>query len=656
MSTYLPLVIVGISLGSIYSIVAMGITLTYKTSGVFNFAQGAIAAAAAYVFRSLHITHGVPWPIAFFIVLVAFSLVVGSLLELVARGLSDVPVSYRIVATVGLLVGVQSLLSLVFGLRPKQLPEFLGRDVHQIGAAYFSTADAIKAGIALAAAIVLSLYFRRTRSGMALRGVVDDAALLDMTGIDPVRVRRRAWVIGTAFASVSGMLIAPLLNVDALVLTLLVVHAFGACAIGRFTSLPLTYAGGIAVGIAEQLVQKYTAGNPTLAQIYPATSFGILLLVLIFTPRAKLVEVGRQVRQRQPRDLPVSSRTRTLGLVAGVCLLGFAPFYIDSSRLSTATAAIAQAALYLSLVVLIRMSGQVSLSQLALQGIGAATFGHLISSGGAATYNLGLPWIVGVLLAGILTTPIGLLVAIPAIRLSGTFLALATLGFGILLQQSVFGFGVFFGSGGAIDTPRPGWAQGPWAYYYLVLIVVCGCALLVKAVQRARLGRLLAALGDSPVALSTLGTNVAVARALAFGLSAFLAGVSGALAGGIGQRSNSFSFQTLAGLALIAVLAISTAIGGGGTIIPAFVAAVIFTFLPSYATQGSQNAGYGFQLGFGVVAVLVALSANGRWAGFVARRVGASAPRGTSSPVRTRLPEHAFSGPRALLLRDLGGQ
>lgn len=650
MSSYLPVVVAGISVGSIYAIAAMGLTLTYKTSGVFNFAQGAIAAAAAFLFRSLHVTHHLAWPLAFVIVLVAFGLVAGFVLERIARGLADVPVAQRIVATIGLLIMVQGILTLIFGTVPRSLPEFLGysTQAHHIGAAYFQNSDVVKAVMALAAAVGLSLYFRRTRSGVALRGVVDDAALLDMTGIDPARVRRRAWVIGSAFAAVSGMLIGPLLGVDAVLLTLLVVHAFGACAIGRFTSLPMTYVGGLLIGIAEQLVQKETSSHANLAQIYPATSFVVLLLVLVLTPRGRLQEVGRLVRTRPPQPSRLPAQARIVGAVIGCGLVLFAPFLVESTKLSTATFALAQVALYLSLVVLIRMSGQVSLCQFTLQGVGAALFGHAVSHGGLGAFNFGLPWPLAVIVAGLLTVPLGLIVAIPAIRLSGTFLALATLGFGILLQQSAFSFSFLFGSDSAVNTPRPHGADGPWAYYYVVLVAVVLCAALVKAVQHARLGRLLRAVGDSPLALSTLGTNVAITRALSFGLSAFLAGVSGALAGGVAQRSGAVSYQALAGLVFIAILLICTALGGGGTVLPAFLAAGIFTFLPSYATDSNDKAGYVFQLAFGAIAIAVALLSNGRWGSIWSGLAATSEKRSTVSPVRARTSAPPVDAPVAV--------
>lgn len=645
MSDYLPVLITGVVTGSIYAIVALGLTLTYSTSGVFNFAQGAIAAAAAFVFYKLHISVGLPWPLAFVIVLVAFGLIGGFLLELMARGLSDVPVVQRIVATVGLLIAIQGCLSVMFGSVTYRLPEFLGTDVHHVSGAYFSTSDIVKVIVALVLALGLGVYLRSTRTGKAMRAVVDDPALLDMVGTNPARVRRAAWIIGCSFAALCGMLIAPLLNVDAILLTLLVVHAFGACAIGRFSSLPMTYLGALIVGVAEQVVQKHTAAHAALAQIYPATSFFILLAVLIFMPKGKLRELGQIVRQRPSRTSEVPVGVRRAGVAVGGLLLLLAPFIVDATRLSTATAAIAGVAVYLSLTVLVRMSGQVSLCQISLQGVGAAMFAHAVSNGGLGVFNLGLPWLVAVIAAGLFTIPFGVAVAVPAIRLSGTFLALATLGFGILLQQAGFGFGFFFGSDGSVPTPRPQWAEGPWAFYYTVLAVVVVCAALVKLVDNARLGRLLRALGDSPRALSTLGTSATAVRTLAFALSAFLAGVSGALVGGVGERSNATSFQTLAGLGLVAILAVATSVGGSGLIVPAFLAAIAFTFLPSYATQSNPNATYAFQMLFGLAAIAVALLSNGRWSTIFADLSAKDAHRTETSPVRERYQEYTPAGP-----------
>src|SRR4051812_8138561 len=114
MSTLLPLLVAGISTGSVYAVAGMGLTLTYKTSGIFNFAQGAIAAAAAYLFFVLRREPGMPLPLAFAITLLVFGVIGGSVLELISRPLADVPIAQRIVASVGLLVAIDGALLVIF--------------------------------------------------------------------------------------------------------------------------------------------------------------------------------------------------------------------------------------------------------------------------------------------------------------------------------------------------------------------------------------------------------------------------------------------------------------------------------------------------------------------------------------------------------------
>ena len=100
--------------------------------------------------------------------------------------------------------------------------------------------------VALAATVALAVFFRRFRLGLAMRAVVDDPTLLALNGTSPVAVRRAAWIAGSVFVCLSGVLLAPSVNLDSMVLTLLVVQSFGAAAIGRFSNLPLTYVGGLA--------------------------------------------------------------------------------------------------------------------------------------------------------------------------------------------------------------------------------------------------------------------------------------------------------------------------------------------------------------------------------------------------------------------------
>src|SRR5438067_2515840 len=155
------------------------------------------------------------------------------------------PTAHRVVATVGLLVGLQGLMVIRYGQAPIPVRYFLPAKVFRLFGVNVRYEQLIVFVLALVAAVALSRFLSATRIGVAMQGVVNDPSLLALQGISPIAVRRSAWMIGSCFAALSGALMAPSLGLDATLLTLLVVQAFGAAAIGRFSSLPLTYLGGL---------------------------------------------------------------------------------------------------------------------------------------------------------------------------------------------------------------------------------------------------------------------------------------------------------------------------------------------------------------------------------------------------------------------------
>ncbi|HKN37644.1 MAG TPA: branched-chain amino acid ABC transporter permease, partial [Acidimicrobiia bacterium] len=284
MSDFWPFVIAGLTTGSLYGLAAMGLVLTYKTSGIFNFAHGAIAAGAAYIFYELNTRNDVPWPLAALIVMLVVAPIAGVLTERIARGLADAPPSAKIVATIGLLLMVSGTATAIFGAAAINFPQFLPVDTHGFAGVNLGTDQMISMVVALVSAIGLYSFFKFSKTGVAMRGVVDNPDLLDLAGISPARVRTQSWIIGSMFAAMSGILLAPSTGLDALLLTLLVVQAFGAAAIGRFSSLPLTYAGGLVIGVGGALATKYVVDVPNLAGFPPSLPFIVLFAVLLFTP------------------------------------------------------------------------------------------------------------------------------------------------------------------------------------------------------------------------------------------------------------------------------------------------------------------------------------------------------------------------------------
>lgn len=631
----LPFIVIGFTDGSIYAIAALGLALSYKTSGVFNFAHGAVAVGAAYVFYQCHTLSGLPWPAAAVIAVFGYGTLAGFLFERLAARIASTATSFRITATLGALLIIQSLAQAHYGASPLPFPRFLPHSSAKVFGVSVEADQFITMGVAALAAIGLAVFFRRSRLGTAMRAVVDEPALLDITGTDPTQVRRVAWVIGTWFASVSGILIAPRLGLDAGLLTLLVVQAYAAAAIGAFTNLPLVYIGGLVVGVLQQVTyfEVTKLNNFTLGNLSNNVPFILLFAILLILPRTKLRELGRQVRMRSiPAVIQPGKRIRWATTGIGILLLLLVP-QVVGTELPVWSAALTDVVLFLSLAVLVRTSNQVSLCQVGFAAVGASTFAHVAGS-------WGVPWLLSLLLAGLVAVPIGAFIAVPAIRLAGLFLALATFGFGILLADVGYRSFLMFGSNNSLDAPRPGvpalHLTSDTGYYYVILAMVGLCCLLVALIDRSRLGRLLRGLADSPTALMTHGANVNVTRVMVFGVSAFLAGISGALFAPLNGSVSGRTFPYFDSIVLIAVLAVAgyaSDLFARGPILASFLAAGLFKVAPGYISDATF-ALY-LQVGFGIAAVAVAWAAS-------TDQVRGKAPNrsrrrpGLSGPVRSR--------------------
>ena len=599
MSDYLPFVIAGLVTGGVYGLAAVGLVLTYKTSGVFNLAHGGLASVAAYAFYSLHVQQGMSWPLAAFLVVFGVGPVLGLLLEVLARAVGKTTLELRLAATVGVLLLIVAVLDLAYGqVEVRTVPHFLPEGHVTLSGTTVQYSDLITLGVATAVTAVLSIAFQRTRAGLAMRAVVQDAELLDVAGTSPVATRRLAWCVGAGLASLSGVLFSSLLPLSPIVLTLLVIQAFGAAAIGRFTSLPVSFLGGLGIGVLASLCQKWFTDG-LLIGVPNAIPFLALFLVLLLMPKRFLVERTRHVqRVRSDWSAPAGLQ---LGLGAVVLVvLALVPTFAGI-HLTDWTVAIASTVVFLSLGLLVRTSGQVSLCHVSFTAIGAAGFSHLMR-------DAHLPWLLALAVCGLVAVPIGALLAVPAIRLSGLYLALATFGFGVVLQVMFYSQEYMFGATGAgVPEPRPDvlGLGGDKAFYELVLGFAVLATAVIVALNRSRLGRLLRGLADSPVAMRTNGVNVDVTRVLVFCLSAFMAAIGGALVGMAQTTVSGDSYQPLLSLTYFALIIVVV----GNEPWYALLAAGALVVLPSYVV--GPNVSLWLQLVFGVAATGTAL-AGGR--------------------------------------------
>ncbi|HEX3796947.1 MAG TPA: ABC transporter permease [Acidimicrobiales bacterium] len=594
MKIFITYVIIGIADGSIYSIAGLGLVLTFKTSGIFNFAFGAQAAGAAYLMYTFRTQHGMPWPLAALLAVLLAGVLGGLILERLANVLSGESTAIKIVAMVGILVGLDAVLTSVYGSATLPFEAFLPTHLIRIGGVNVTEFQIIVTALALVAAGVLYMMFRTARIGTAMQAVVDDPALLDILGTSPSRVRRFSWIVGSTFAAISGLLLATFLGLDVNDLTLLVIFSFGAAAVGAFSNLPLTYLGGLAIGIGQSITQGYLGNHQAFQQLPSNVPFIVLVVALLVIPPNRLVERGARATRIESPPTPTRRSTAVAGggvLVAALCVLPF----VVGFHLTIWTTGLAFVVIFVSLSLLAQTSGQVSLCQMTFAAVGSATFATLA--------NHHVPWGIALLLGAFAAVPIGILVAIPAIRLRGVYLAVVTLGFGILVERVFFPTFLMFGATDSLSVPRPRWGfinfTSDRAYYFLTLLItlmVCG---LVVLVRRGRLGRLLLALSESPPLLRSNGVNANLTKMLVFCLSAFLAGIGGALLGGVTQTTGGPTFDFSISLIMIAVLFVS----GRRPVLSAFIAAGLYVVAVSYISNPTVQNYSGVVFGAAVVIV-----------------------------------------------------
>lgn len=605
MHNLLPFVVTGLVTGMIYGLAGTGLVLTFKTSAIFNFGHGAILTASALVYYALRFSLNWDWKISFVLTVFMAGPLFGLLMERIARTLSRQPTPMKILGTIGLTVAIPSLCLFFYpesnkGLFVDRFPglPFSNRKEYKwrIFNINIFGDQLVIALITVVAVAGLYLLFRYSRLGTAMRAAVDDPDLLDLMGTNPTRVRRISWMIGCVFASLSGILILPLVGLQPYNLTFLAMYAFGAAAIGGFTSIPMTFLGGLIIGIAQDLIGYEVSKNhwQSLDGLADALPFLILLLVLLALPKHRLAPRS-DAESRPPLQWHGSSRFRLTSGVVVLAVLVFIPNLVGT-KLSYYSFGLCTAILVLSLGLLIKTSGQVSLCHAAFAGIGALSFSRL-------TVEAHVPWLLALVIAGLIVVPIGAVVALPAIRLHGVYLALATFGFGILVTRLFFTqswmFKVF---AGGRKVPSPFGTDDAHTRYYVILAVFVFSAIVIAMISRSRLGRMLRGLSGSPVAISTLGLSTNVTKLIVFCCSAFFASIAGVMFGmqlTVVDGSTTY-FQPYYSLVLIAVLGIAPLREPWYALV-----AAISLVIPAYFS--GANTPHILNILFGVFAILIAL-------------------------------------------------
>lgn len=566
MEQFLIFGVVGLSTAAIYAIIGSGLVLTYTTTGVFNFAHGAAGMLSAFAYWQLAVGWGWPVPLALAAVLLVLAPAFGLLVEkVVLRPVQNLGEAERLVMTVALLSGLIAAARWIWDPNlPRPLTTFFAdREPFHLGPVTITWHQALTMAVAVLAALVLWFVLNRTRTGTEMRATVDDRALVGLTGADPVRANRVAWVLGTQLAAVGGILIAPTVALDAAQLSLLIVSAYTAAIFGRLRSLPLTFLGAVVVGCLESYLTGYLPQNPYLPGLRLAAPALLLFLALLLFPHGRL-----RGRDRKLRPVPTPTMRGTFVFAGAIVLFAVVlATVLDEAQAISYGPMFALGVVALSFVPLAGFAGQISLCQLSIAGVGAVVWGQLAPDG--------QPW--ALLAAFAVSALVGALIAVPALRLSGVYLALATAAFAVVLDRWIFTLPSFEVLGVRISVFNQSSVEMAGldlfgfrldeAAELMVFAAVCLAlgSLGVAALRLSRFGRRLIALRDSEAAYATLGGSLLFARVLVFALSAGIAGVGGVLYGMQLQSVTAEQFNFVAGLPvfLIAVIGGLGAVGNG---------------------------------------------------------------------------------------------
>jgi ABC-type branched-subunit amino acid transport system ATPase component/ABC-type branched-subunit amino acid transport system permease subunit len=526
--------LLGIATGSLYGLVALGVVLTYRASGVLNFSTGAVGAVGAFVTYNLRDSSHLSWELALLLGLAAGG-ALGALTRWLIMGLLRHASNLsKLVATLGILTVCQGLITLIWpssqnsqsvNLPTSLLPAGPNDLVHLFGISGLPiTQDRlIIIGIVVVLVVVLRLVYTKTMFGLATSAVAENAEAAAAGGLSTGSIELINFVISGVLSAGAAILLAPIIGLDAATLTLIIVPAMAAALLGRFNSFSLTLAGAMLIGVLQSEITRFVT-SANLAGLSDAVPVGIIVLITVVGGRSRLAR-GDTV-SRLP--FPGAGRVPLGRVVLAAAALSLACIVLNAGWASSITVLAALAVVVLSVVVVTGYGGQLSLCQGALAGLGAWLTARFLL--------VGIPFELAVLLGILITVPAGLVVAVPALRTRGVTLAVATLALGALISSIVFNNASLTGGYEGLTIQNEQFfglnvdpILHPVAYSLFTVGAFVVAGLLVANVRRGRSGRRLLAVRGNERAAAALGIGVYGAKLYAFGLGAAIAALGGVL-------------------------------------------------------------------------------------------------------------------------------
>jgi branched-chain amino acid transport system permease protein len=624
------LAISGLPNGAAASLSGLGLVLTYRTTGVFNFAQGAIATFIAYIFWTLTTNHG--WPIApaALLAMAVIGPAIGITMDFaIFRPLQrrQASTAEKIVASLGLTVLFIGICSAIWGLgskrSPSPLPFASKPPLHPFGQDYPIGYDVIGNIIIVAAvAVALTLIFRFTRLGTEIRAVVDKRQLAELSAVNANRVSAIAWGLGCGFAGLVGVLFANTVALDPYRTTLLVLDTFAVAVIAKLRNMPTAVVAGLLLGAAQAMMRAYP-GNVLQNEVGP--NLLALLLIGFLVAYQQLDEIGDSMSSARGVVTGRLGSARKLTppkLLWSVAVVGLAismPLLVHGQSQQQIQEILALTVAFLSIVAITGFSGNISLCQAAFAGLGAFATAKFSTVG--LWFIPSMPVIPAILLSAVLMIPVGIITGFPSLRRRGLILGLSTLAIGIIIDAFIFNNDNYYSGLGQIHRPKLFGLnlEGDHAYYWFELVVVVLMLFLVRNLRSGRLGRILAAMRDSDAGASSSGISLRRYKLFIFAASAFVASIGGSLFMLADKSFQEQQFSPLYSLFWFTAVVVA----GLGYLSGAGIAAIIFVGLDALI----QRQGASLFI-IGLVALFIPFLPGGLVGTFLRLGEGALVPRG----------------------------
>jgi branched-chain amino acid transport system permease protein len=621
-------------------VLAIGLVLTYRASNVLNFAHAAMGMYLAYAYYGLrnynlasterggdlvlpviglpskvHLVDRPTVATALMIVILLGALLGAIVYGLVFRPLRNAPPLARVVASLGVFLYLQSVMQLRTketgaGAASLQLKSFLPSGVVHIGDAVVPTSSFVLAILAIVSTVALGAVFRYTRFGLATRAASENETGALLSGISADRLGFLNWIIATVLAGLAVIMFAGTsARLEPTETSLLVVPALAAALLGGLNSFALTTIAALAISMLQSGLGTFQARAEWFPDWLPngglRSALPVVLIVVAITLRGARLPTRETLVERRLPAAPVP-RHPVLSTVVLVAVATGALLTLDEQwRLAIVVSTIA-AVVGLSSVVLTGYVGQISLAQYAFAGLAAFTTAKLAIEG------IGFPW--APLLAVMLTIVVGVLTGLPALRVRGMTLAVATLGAAVAIEELVFNSPSL---NGLTDVPRPrifgldlgflasGDENFRAAFGIFALVVLGACGIAVANLRRSPTGLRWLAVRSNERAAAAAGVDVSANKLMAFAISSALAGLGGAL---LAYELPAISPQQFMVVGALAVLALCY-LGGIATISGALIAGAlasggVLTQLQGGATGNSSS--YQFAVS-GIALILVVI-------------------------------------------------